>query len=88
MPPYTNNKRIYRMKNKLKKIFEKFDFQKENILSKLFNAKIIKIERNKLKTIGKDLKKRFSVKFISIFESTRSNEVIKSIQNSIKNPKN
>ncbi len=85
MPPYTNNKRIYRMKNKLKKIFEKFDFQKDNILSKLFKAKIIKIERDKLKTIGKDLKKRFSASFISVFESTRSNETIKILQNSIKN---
>ena len=62
MPPYTNNKRIYKMKNKLKKIFRKFDDQKVNVLSKLVNVKNIKINREKLKTVGKDIKKRFSSK--------------------------
>ena len=47
MPPYTNNKRIYKMKNKLKKIFKKFADQKVNVLSKLVNVKNIKINREK-----------------------------------------
>ena len=48
------------MKNKLKKIFKKFADQKVNVLSKLVNVKNIKINREKLTTIGKDIKKRFS----------------------------
>ena len=47
------------MKNKLKKIFKKFDDQKVNVLSKLVNVKNIKINREKLKTVVKDIKKDF-----------------------------
>ena len=67
MPPYTNNKRIYKMKNKLKKIFKKFDDQKVILLSKLVNVKNIKINREKLKTIGKDLKKKIFSKIYIYF---------------------
>ena len=73
------------MKNKLKKIFKKFADQKVNVLSKLVNVKNIKINREKLTTIGKDIKKRFSSKLIFIFESSQNNEVIKNLKNFTQN---
>ena len=73
------------MKNKLKKIFKKFADQKVNVLSKLVNVKNIKINREKLITIGKDIKKRFSSKLIFIFESSQNNEVIKNLKNFTQN---
>ena len=54
--------------------------KKVNVLSKLVNVKNIKINREKLKTIGKDIKKRFSSKLIFIFESSQNNEVIKNLK--------
>ena len=73
------------MKNKLKKIFKKFADQKVNVLSKLVNVKNIKINREKLKTIGRHIKKRFSSKLIFIFESSQNNEVIKNLKNFTQN---
>ena len=73
------------MKNKLKKIFKKFADQKVNELSKLVNVKNIKINREKLTTIGKDIRKRFSSKLIFIFESSQNNEVIKNLKNFTQN---
>ena len=55
------------MKNKIKKFLKKFDDQKVRVLSKLANVKIIKINKNKLKTKGKDIKKRFSQKVYSCY---------------------
>ena len=85
MPPYTNSKRIYKMKNKLKKIIKKIDNQKNNLFSKLVSVDILKINTDKLKVVAKDLKKRFSSKLVSIFELSQQNEVIKNLQTFTKN---